>query len=168
MVLGLPGGKACSLVTGPEAQPVLRTATPDDVERLTELVQMAYGPYVDRIGQKPGPMLDDYNERIIEAQVDVLTIGTEILGMMITQTRPDFLLLENVALDPSVQGKGYARLLMKSAEALARAAGYSRIVLYTHEKMTENRAIYARLGFAECDTRLERGLRRVYMEKTLD
>jgi hypothetical protein len=37
----------------------------------------------------------------------------------------------------------------------------------THEAMTENQAIYARLGYVETGRRSEDGYRRIYMEKPL-
>jgi hypothetical protein len=39
--------------------------------------------------------------------------------------------------------------------------------LYTNEAMTENIALYSRIGFMETHRAEERGLRRVYMIKTL-
>ena len=41
------------------------------------------------------------------------------------------------------------------------------MALVTHEVMTENQAIYARLGYVEIDRRAEDGYRRIYMEKPL-
>jgi hypothetical protein len=37
----------------------------------------------------------------------------------------------------------------------------------THEAMTENQAIYARLGYVEIERQSEDGYRRIYMEKPL-
>lgn len=45
--------------------------------------------------------------------------------------------------------------------------GYDSIYLYTHIKMSENRALYARIGYQEYDQRTEQGLSRVYMRKRL-
>jgi hypothetical protein len=41
------------------------------------------------------------------------------------------------------------------------------MALVTHEAMTENQAIYARLGYTETARRSEDGYRRIYMEKPL-
>ena len=48
----------------------LRPATAADAPRLAEIVQAAYGPYVERLG-RPRPMLDDYAEVISRDQVVV-------------------------------------------------------------------------------------------------
>ena len=45
--------------------------------------------------------------------------------------------------------------------------GFAFIHLYTHEKMTENQAMYAKLGYVEFDRRTEHGFARVYMRKAL-
>jgi ribosomal protein S18 acetylase RimI-like enzyme len=54
------------------------------------------------------------------------------------------------------------------AERSARDAGYKSIRLYTHEKMTQNIALYSRIGYVETHRGEEKGLRRVYMIKALD
>ena len=39
--------------------------------------------------------------------------------------------------------------------------------LYTHEKMTENLALYARIGYVEYDRRSQGAFSRVYLRKHL-
>jgi hypothetical protein len=56
---------------------------------------------------------------------------------------------------------------MSFAEEEAARRGFTRMALVTHEAMTENQAIYARLGYAEVGRRAEDGYRRIYMEKRL-
>jgi ribosomal protein S18 acetylase RimI-like enzyme len=68
---------------------------------------------------------------------------------------------------PGVQGRGLGRALMSFAEQEAARCGLTRMALFTHETMTENQAIYARLGYAEVERRVEDGYRRIYMEKPL-
>jgi ribosomal protein S18 acetylase RimI-like enzyme len=81
--------------------------------------------------------------------------------------REDHLLVENIAVHPGAQGRGLGRALMSFAEQEAARCGLTRMALVTHEAMTENRAIYARLGYAEVERRAEDGYRRIYMEKPL-
>jgi hypothetical protein len=51
---------------------------------------------------------------------------------------------------------------------LARyGAGFDSIYLHTHEKMTENIALYSRIGYAEYDGRRQDGFSLVYMRKPL-
>ena len=77
------------------------------------------------------------------------------------------MLLDNVAVSPEAQGRGYGRMLLKFAEDSAAEAGYDSIRLYTNEAMVENIALYARIGFIETHRAEEKGLRRVYMTKPL-
>ena len=56
---------------------------------------------------------------------------------------------------------------MAFAEAEARRHGWREIRLYTHVLMTENQALYCRLGYAETHRVTEHGFERVYMSKPL-
>lgn len=77
------------------------------------------------------------------------------------------MLLDNVAVAPEAQGTGLGRRMLAFAERAAVEAGYGTINLYTNEAMTENIALYTRLGYAETHRAEEKGLRRVYMRKPL-
>jgi ribosomal protein S18 acetylase RimI-like enzyme len=70
--------------------------------------------------------------------------------------------------DPSHAGSGVGRALLEHAEAAARREGFDSIYLYTHEKMTENLELYARIGYAEYDRRLHGEACIVYLRKRLD
>jgi glucose-1-phosphatase len=130
-------------------------------------VHAAYRHYVERIGTLPGPMTDDYAEVIRERRVTVAESGGRIVGVLVLAVTQEGFLLENVAVDPSRRGAGLGRTLLELAEAEARRAGFDAIYLYTHEKMIENRALYARIGYVEYDRRFEKGLARVYLRKPL-
>ena len=59
------------------------------------------------------------------------------------------------------------RALLEHAEGAARRAGYDSIYLYTHELMSENLALYERIGYVEYDRRREDWAARVFMRKQL-
>ena len=62
--------------TRPEpALPVIRLATVEDAGAARELVERAYGHYVERIGMRPGPMGDDYEARALAGQLHVIGDG---------------------------------------------------------------------------------------------
>ena len=65
------------------------------------------------------------------------------------------------------QGTGLGKLLLDFAETEARKAGFDSIYLYTHEKMTENRALYSRRGYVEFEPHLDSPPFLVYMRKPL-
>ncbi|MGH2616177.1 MAG: GNAT family N-acetyltransferase [Thermomicrobiales bacterium] len=146
---------------------MIRAALPDDADAVRAIVQDAYGHYVARIGMRPGPMRDDYDRRIDAGQVWVLQEDGEIVGLVVLEDQPDALLLDNVAVAPAAQGKGFGRALIAFAEAEALRRGYGELWLYTHVLMVENIALYTRLGFAEIGRVGEKGFQRVYMAKRL-
>ena len=145
----------------------LRPATPADADEVAALVNDAYGHYVARIGRRPGPMTWDYAEMIRDWDATVAESGGAIVGLLIVGPTDEGFVVENVAVHPSQQGKGLGRALLELAETKARGAGFDSIYLFTHEKMTENQALYARIGYVEYERRVEGELARVFMRKPL-
>jgi len=148
-------------------RPAIRAACPADEASVREIVDAAYQVYIPRIGKKPGPMLDDYAKRIAGGQVWVLDGASGIVGIVVLEESPDGFLLDNIAVDPGQQGKGFGRVLLAFAETAARHRGFSDIRLYTHALMTENIALYRRIGYVETSRVTEKGFDRVYMTKPL-
>lgn len=146
---------------------LLRLANPGDLAAVEHVVLAAYRHYVPLIGAEPGPMRDDYAVLIARNHVHVAEQDGVIAGILVLVPQDDSLLLDNVAVLPEAQGTGLGRRLLQFAEDQARAQGFGRIVLYTHEAMSRNIALYTRLGYAETHRARERGLRRVYMAKPL-
>lgn len=145
----------------------IRAAVASDAATVRRIVQAAYTPYIARIGRPPGPMLDDYPSRIAAGQTWVAEDGGRVVGVLVLEERADGLLLDNVAVDLGWQGRGIGRALIGFAEAKARKLGWREIRLYTHALMTENQALYHRLGFREVFRVVEKGFDRVYMAKPL-
>jgi ribosomal protein S18 acetylase RimI-like enzyme len=146
----------------------LRPATPSDVPRLTELVNAAYGHYVERLGGPPGPMTEDYSEVVRSFRVTVAEREGEIVGLIALGIDEEGFFIHNVAVDPADQGSGVGRALLEHGEGAARREGFGAIDLYTHEKMTENLALYQRIGYVEYDRRrLDDGTHLVYLRKQL-
>ncbi|HME27019.1 MAG TPA: GNAT family N-acetyltransferase [Acetobacteraceae bacterium] len=134
---------------------------------MRDVVHAAYAHYLPRIGKPPGPMLDDYAQRIADGQAGVLEDAGRIAGILVLEEGADGFLLDNIAVLPEYQGKGLGRTLIEFAEAEARRRGYREIRLYTHVLMTENIALYRRVGFVETHRVSEKGYDRVYMAKQL-
>lgn len=143
----------------------LRRATVDDLPAIGAVINAAYTRYLTRMGKPPAPMLRDYAPSV-EAGATWVT-GSPVTAVLTLYPREDHLYVENIAVDPSAQGRGLGRALMEFAEQEAARRGLNRMALVTHETMTENQAIYARLGYVEIERRTEDGYRRVYMEKQL-
>jgi ribosomal protein S18 acetylase RimI-like enzyme len=148
---------------------MIRPADATDLAAIESIVERAYGVYVERIGMRPGPMDDDYEEQVRRGLVHVAEDGDggKIAGLIVLVEGGDRIVIENVAVDPDRQGEGIGGSLLGFAEETARAGGIDTVTLYTHEKMSENLALYARLGYEETERRAEQGFSRVFMAKRL-
>jgi GNAT superfamily N-acetyltransferase len=151
---------------------MIRLAHAGDVEAIAAIVERAYGVYIERIGMRPGPMDDDYPEKVRQGLVSVAEEEGDggaavVVGLIVLVETGGRLLVENVAVDLDRQGEGIGRRLLGFAEDEARRAGLDTLALYTHEKMSENLTLYTRLGYVETERRTERGFSRVFMEKRL-
>jgi ribosomal protein S18 acetylase RimI-like enzyme len=134
---------------------------------VAELVDAAYGHYVERLGGPPRPMTDDYEEVIRTRQVTVAERDGAVAGVIVLAVTDEGFLIDNVAVHPSHRGSGLGRALLEFAEAEARRARFDSIYLYTHERMTENLALYARIGYVEYDRRSHGDFSLVYLRKQL-
>jgi GNAT superfamily N-acetyltransferase len=112
-------------------------------------------------------MNDDYQARIAEDVVRVLTVQDEVEGVIVLLPKAAYLLVDNVAVTPERQGSGLGRRLIAFADAEALRLGYTEIRLYTNVAMHENLALYTRLGYQECGHAWEDGFNRVFMRKPL-
>jgi ribosomal protein S18 acetylase RimI-like enzyme len=149
-------------------QYLFRSATGSDVPKVAALVDAAYGHYVKRLGVLPRPMTDDYAEVIANQRVTVAESHGTIVGVIVLTVEDEGFLIDNVAVDPSYRGQGLGRALLEFAEAEARRTDFDSIHLYTHEKMTQNLAIYSKFGYIEYDRRSQGDFSLVYMRKHLE
>lgn len=143
----------------------VRAACAVETAQIRDVVGRAYMPYLDRMDRAPAPMLVDYTASIEAGAVWV--IGQPIAAVIVLVPAGNALLVENVAVDPVRQGMGLGRTLLAFADRQAIDRGFTAIELYTNEAMTENLALYRRLGYEEVDRRTDDGYRRVYMRKRL-
>jgi ribosomal protein S18 acetylase RimI-like enzyme len=145
----------------------IRPALPDDAAAIAACVRAAYAGYVALIGREPAPMGADYAALIAAAAVWVAHDAAEVVGVLVLHERDTALLIENVAVHPSRQGRGIGRALVAFAEEQARAAGLAEVTLYTNARMTANLRFYPALGYAETGRRAEDGFDRVFYRKRL-
>jgi ribosomal protein S18 acetylase RimI-like enzyme len=145
----------------------IRRAEASDQAAIEAIVARAYEPWIERIGIRPRPMEQDYAERIAATDAFVLEDDDGIAGLLILEVDGGHLVVDNVAIDPSRQGKGLGRRLLAYAEDRAREKGVPELRIYTHQKMTENIELYTRLGYVEYERRTVDGRDGVFMAKGL-
>jgi GNAT superfamily N-acetyltransferase len=93
-------------------------------------------------------MLADYDRAIRDHIVDLLFLDERLTGVIELVVEPRCILIENVAVQPDLAGRGHGRALMAHATEVARTMGHKRLRLYTNSLMTENITLYRRLGYA--------------------
>ena len=149
----------------------LRPARLEDVAGIAACVDAAYALYVERLGKPPGPMLDDHAAVVAASRVQVATRsgsgGETVVGVVVLEVDGGGSHIRNVAVLPALKGRGVGRRLLEWAEAEARRRGHASIHLATNERMTENRPLYARIGYAEYANRMVDGYPRVLLRKPL-
>jgi ribosomal protein S18 acetylase RimI-like enzyme len=155
----------------------VRPAVAADVPELESIAMAAYLPYVPRMGFLPPPARADYAGAVArgevwlasvrESGVDQAAAPARAVGLIVLIAKAGYLLLENVAVLPSMHGFGIGTALLAFAEAQARELGLGEVRLYTNVAMTENQALYQRRGYVETRRDVAAGLGRVYFTKRL-
>ncbi len=125
----------------------LRQAVTADAAAIRALTRDAYTKWVAVIGREPLPMTADYDEALRSHRIDLLHLDGVLAGLVETIEEADHLLIENVAVAPAFQGRGFGRRLMAQAEHLAATLGYGEIRLYTNKLFAENVQLYLGLGY---------------------
>lgn len=147
---------------------LIRQASHEDGKKLIAIAQASYGVYLGRMEKKPFPMLDDYYQHIRNGSAYLLETGGIIAAFLILlEEGGTSLLLDNIAVHPDFQKRGFGLALMRFAEEEACRRNYSVINLYTNAVMTENQAWYARLGYQETERRMDKGYQRIFFRKFL-
>jgi ribosomal protein S18 acetylase RimI-like enzyme len=126
----------------------IRPARPEEAGEAAALVQRAYGHYPERIGRRPSPMDDDYDALTAAGELWLLH-DERLAGLIVLRSVDEHLLVDNIAVDPGRQGEGLGRALLAFAEGEAVRRGLDQLRLYTNVLMTENIALYSRLGWRE-------------------
>ncbi|KAG4262363.1 hypothetical protein FPRO03_10593 [Fusarium proliferatum] len=148
----------------------LTRAQASDVPAIQSMVNAAYEKYILRIGKPPAPMTADYPSLLTTHDIFILRTSQSPVGALVLQHEPDSnaVKIENLVVDPSAQGRGYGKVLMRYAEDFTRSRGSNVLELYTNVKMFENLGLYLKMGFVETARRREDGFERVYFRKELE
>ncbi|KAI1025166.1 hypothetical protein LB505_009456 [Fusarium chuoi] len=148
----------------------LTSAQANDLPSIQAMVNAAYEKYIPRIGKPPAPMTEDYPSLLTTHDIFILRTAQSPVGALVLQHEPDSdaMKIENLVVDPSAQGRGYGKVLVRYAEEFAKSRGCNALELYTNVKMFENLGLYLKMGFVETGRREEDGFERVYFRKELE
>jgi GNAT superfamily N-acetyltransferase len=125
----------------------LRLGVASDEDAIRALTRAAYAKWVPVIGREPKPMTADYAQALRDNRFDLLFVEGELAALVETIAEDDCLLIENIAVGPAWQGRGFGRRLMAHANQVAADLGFSKTRLYTNAMFIENVQYYQELGY---------------------
>jgi GNAT superfamily N-acetyltransferase len=125
----------------------VRLGVAGDVAAIQALTRAAYAKWVPVIGREPKPMTADYAVALVRHRFDLLYVGDELAALIETIACADHVLIENIAVAPAHQGRGFGRRLLDYTEQRAIALGHADIRLYTNQRFIENIELYRRRGY---------------------
>lgn len=145
-----------------------RKATSEDAKMVRHVVRAAYAKWVPIIDREPLLMVADYDRAVKDHDIDLLYSGDALIGVIETVQHPDHLWIENIAVLPEAQGKGFGKRLLARAEEKAFQSACGEIRLLTNEAFTANVELYQGVGFVidKCEP-FHLGGTTVYMSKKL-
>src|SRR5580692_7877088 len=156
------------LVSAPASNVAIRPAVLVDAPRIRDLTRAAYAKWVALIGREPLPMQADYERALAEHTIDLLIVDGALAGLVETILRPDCLWIENVAVAPERQGRGFGRLLLDHAERRAVQSQRPEIRLMTNQAFAANLALYVKLAYTIDRTEPFRGGTIVHMSRRIE
>lgn len=148
----------------------MRRARPDEAEAVGALVEAAFARHIAAVGQRPAPMDDDHAARIAAGEQYVSDApggGSGLASSIVLVDGPGYLVVNNVAVAPALQGRGLGRALLAFAEDEALRRGFTEVRLHTNAAMADNLLMYPKLGYAEVGRETRGGFDRVLFVKAL-
>ena len=102
-----------------------------------------------RNGLVPVPMREDNTEVIRDWQVTVVERGGEVVAMVVLGWRTRAFCSTTSPSVPTSRAEDWGAYLLQHAEAEAVRQGFDSIYLYAQEIMTENLALYQKIGYVD-------------------
>lgn len=128
--------------------PSLRIATAADAAEIAEVTRAAYSKWIAVTGREPLPMRVDYADALQRHRFDLMHLDGRLAALIETHPQDNQLLIVNVAVAPSHQGRGLGVRLLRHAEQLAVEQRLIGTRLYTNKLFSENVKLYLGLGYA--------------------
>jgi GNAT superfamily N-acetyltransferase len=133
------------------AQPsniAIRLAVPADAAAIRDLTRAAYAKWIPLIGREPLPMTVDYGRALRTHRFDLLFAGDRLAALVETVDEGDHWLIENLAVHPDFQGRGFGKRMLAHAEnEAAESANIVEMRLYTNQLFVGNIRFYQIRGY---------------------
>ncbi|MFJ5832957.1 GNAT family N-acetyltransferase [Streptomyces sp. NPDC093089] len=146
----------------------LRPARPADGGQLAEIAREAYGKYLAELDEPPAPILLDYEKVAAAGRTYLAVEADEVLGMVTVEPSEPHLILRNLAVRPTQQGRGIGRRLVSLVEEMARDGNLRGVRLWTRAEMSDNIAFYKGLDYVYTHSEETENARRVFFTKDLN
>lgn len=143
----------------------IKIAKSTDVLAIENIIQQAYHKYIAIMPKKPAPLLVDYSEVVEGGSTFIGMQGDKAVAVMVLKEHEEFMMINNLAVAPAYQGKGWGKAMLQLGEILANKRGKAQTQLYTNEIMEENIAFYQKAGYQISANREEEGYNRVCFKK---
>ena len=144
---------------------VVRRAPPEfsDWEAVLALIQEAFAYMEDRIEPPSSAQRLTPPSMAADAADGTLLLarsGDTLVGCVFVRPKKDVLYIGKLAVRPSMHGRGIGKALVEAARAEARALGLKALELQTRIELTENHAVFARMGFIKTGETTHQGYER--------
>lgn len=132
--------------------PIIRAAEPAEADIIVSLIHRAFAQYRDRL-VPPSAALSETRDSITalmaRGRVLLAKVNGMAVGCVAVEDKGDCIYVGRLAVEPSARGRKLGLALMDAAETEARLMGGKRLRLDCRLSLTENRAFFGVLGFAE-------------------
>jgi ribosomal protein S18 acetylase RimI-like enzyme len=133
------------------AQPsniTIRLAVPADAAAIRDLTRAAYAKWIPLIGREPLPMTVDYDRALRMHRFALLFADDRLAALVETVDEGDHWLIENLAVHPDFQGRGFGERMLTHAEnEAAESANIVEMRLYTNQLFAGNIRFYRARGY---------------------
>lgn len=125
----------------------LRPVTPDDADYFYEVRKLAFEPYSTQVW---GPWVESFqrpaaDKDVGELPVQIVSIAGARIGYLIVEHHADHWFLDEIAIHPDHQCRGYGAQLVRDVMAAGQAAGMPLRLSVLN--INPARELYVRLGF---------------------
>ena len=129
---------------------ILRDATSEDAERLTQLVHAAFAEYRDVLDPPSGAHTetpDQIREKMIKGGAVLAMLGSEYVGCAIYYPEADHLYLGRLSVLPDFRQHGVGQALVAYAEQQAIRLDLPSVQLGVRLVLPRNKAFFEKMGY---------------------